>query len=145
MKRTGEVVLGIIGALIYGFLSLVMMGIFFLQTADGEALIREEFQRQQTEMPGVTADMNVDGMLEAIQSIPAMLIFAVFSIAIVLGIIAMVVLRGNKKPKLAGWLLIGASVVSIIVTQGVAIFAGIFYLIAGIMCLARKPQEIIEE
>ena len=51
----------------------------------------------------------------------------------------------NHRLKELSELLIGASVVSIIVTQGVAIFAGIFYLIAGIMCLARKPQEIIEE
>ena len=67
-------------------------------------------------------------------------------IALILGIIAIVFVKGNKKPKAAGIIFIVTAVVFAVITFGVAIFPGLFFLIAGIMCLARKPaQPVIED
>ncbi|GGD01606.1 hypothetical protein GCM10007216_35400 [Thalassobacillus devorans] len=51
-------------------------------------------------------------------------------------------LKGNKKPKLAGILLIVIAVMATIVTIGVAVVAGLFYIIAGVLSIVRKSKEM---
>lgn len=140
MKRTGEVVLGIIGSLAYAFFAIVGGFMAWLQGKD--ELLQDIFDESaaggaelsQNDMNTMVDAMGDGGMMIAVSSV----------IAIILGIIAMVLLKGNKKPKVAGIIFIVVAVVISFVSFGTGILGGIFFLIAGIMCLVRKPQTLIE-
>ncbi|MFD2046418.1 DUF4064 domain-containing protein [Ornithinibacillus salinisoli] len=137
MKRTGEVILGIIGAFLYGILAF--FGGLFLWLKNNPDLVQDMLNESPEDL-GVSlndmiATMGTGGVYLLVSSL----------IAIVLGIIAMFLLKGNKNPKIAGIIFIVTSVIFAVITVGAGIFAGILYLIAGIMCLVRKPKTLIEE
>ncbi|WP_018932051.1 DUF4064 domain-containing protein [Gracilibacillus lacisalsi] len=138
MKRTVEVVLSIIGAFVYG-LGALFGGLFRMLDGDNE-LVREMLQ----EDPTVTQS-DIDDMmpfLDMIGSIGTVMIVGAI-ISIVAGIVAMFFFKGNSRPKTASIILLVVGGVTTIITFGGAIFAGIFYIIAGIMGLVRKPKQEI--
>ncbi|GGJ88912.1 membrane protein [Lentibacillus kapialis] len=142
MSRTGEIVLTIIGALIYGLFTVV--GGFMVWLFNNEAVwnqAKEEITQQQ---PGMAAG-DMDAVLGMMQGSGWYLIILTV-ISVILGIVSIVFVKGDKKPKAAGIILIVTAVLSTIITFGGMIFSGIFYLIAGIMCLARKaPAPVSQE
>lgn len=139
MSRTGEIVLTIIGALLYGLFAAT--GIFMGWLFNNEELLNDINNEVQSE-PQISASdfeafvdmLGGGGWILAIVSI----------ISVILGIIAIILVKGNKKPKAAGIILIVTSVIVALVTLGAGIISGIFYLIAGIMCLARKEPQPLE-
>lgn len=141
MKRTAEIVLGIIGALGYAFMAAI--GGFMLWMQNNRDLI-------ETELTTGTGDPSTDFSMEEFETAMDMLgaggwIVLLSAIAaIVLGIVAMVLLKGNKKPVIAGIIFLATAIIISITTTGLGVIAGIFYLIAGIMCLVRKPQTTLE-
>ncbi|WP_138418886.1 DUF4064 domain-containing protein [Aquibacillus sediminis] len=140
MKRTGEIVLGVIGAVVYGFFALLGAGMIWLQNNSGllqdvmEDPANQQLNIEQADLDMVIEMMGSSGRLFLIMSI----------IAIILGIIAIVFIKGNKKPKVAGILFIATAGIITLVSFGLGFFGGIFYMIAGIMCLVRKPKQEIE-
>lgn len=140
MKRTAEIVLGIIGALGYAFMAA--LGGFMLWMQNN----RDVMEEMMTESGDPTTDLTMDEFDTMIDMLGAggwiVLVSAIA--AIVLGIVAMVLLKGNKKPVIAGIIFIATAVIVSITTTGLGIIAGLFYLIAGIMCLVRKPQRTLE-
>lgn len=141
MKRTAEIVLGIIGALGYAFMAAI--GGFMLWMQNNRDLI-------ETELTTGTGDPTTDFSMEEFEAMMDMLsaggwiVLISAIVAIVLGIVAMVLLKGNKKPVVAGIIFIATAIIISITTTGLGVIAGIFYLIAGIMCLVRKPQRTLE-
>ncbi|WP_010529207.1 DUF4064 domain-containing protein [Lentibacillus jeotgali] len=134
MSRTGEIVLTVIGALIYGFFTVV--GGFMVWLFNNEAIwnqASEEISQQQPEV----ASGDMEAVTEMFQGSGWFLIILTL-ISVILGIVCIVFMKGNKKPKAAGIILIVTAVLSTLITFGGMIFGGVFYLIAGIMCLARK-------
>lgn len=138
MKRTGEIVLGVIGVIFYGVGAI--FGIFMLVMKNNE-MIQDQL-REISQDPELAGVMDFNALVNSLSAGGWTLIITSL-IALILGIIAIVFIKGNKKPKAAGIIFIVTGVVIAIVTFGVAFFPGIFFLIAGIMCLARKPQTII--
>lgn len=143
MSRTGEIVLTVIGALIYGFFALVgtsMVWLFNNEAIWDEA--QEEIGQQEPQLaPG-----ELEAALEVFQG-SGWLLIVLSVIGVILGILSIVFMKGDKKPKAAGIILIVMAVLGTLVTLGGLIFGGIFYLIAGIMCLARKapPENTVTE
>ncbi|QGH33077.1 DUF4064 domain-containing protein [Gracilibacillus salitolerans] len=138
MKRTVEVVLSIIGAFVYS-LGALFGGLFRMLDGENEMmqdLLREDPQLTESDI----ADVQM--LLDGVGSVGTMLIVGSI-IAIVAGIVAMIFFKGNSKPKAASIILLVVGVVTTIITFGLAIFAGIFYIIAGIMGLVRKPKQEI--
>src|SRR5699024_11705685 len=140
---TGEIVLIVIGALIYGFFALVggfMVWLFNNEAAWDQA--EEEITQQNLELSAG----NMEAALEMLQG-GGWFLVVLSVLGLILGIVSIVLVKGNKKPKAAGIILIVTSVLFAIITFGGLIFSGIFYLIAGIMCLARKapPQTATTE
>lgn len=136
MRRTVEVVLSIIGAFVY---SLGALFGYFFRMLDGND---EMFNEILAEDPTLTQE-DIDAMemvLNGVGSLGTILIVGSI-ISIIAGIIAMVFFRGNSKPKAASIILLVVGGVTTLITFGAAIFAGIFYIIAGIMGLVRKPKQ----
>ncbi|SFL95663.1 Protein of unknown function [Gracilibacillus orientalis] len=137
MKRTVEVVLAIIGAFVYS-LGALFGGLF--RMLEGEDELMQDFLQDPSLTESDMADAQV--FLDWMGSIGTVLIVGSI-IAIVAGIVAMIFFKGNSKPKAASIILLVVGGVTTIITFGGAIFAGIFYIIAGIMGLVRKPKQEI--
>lgn len=141
MKRTGEVVLGILGILF--FVGLSALG-FFLAALMKSDTVKDEIQKEVMENEQGLTIADIDSFINLIGG--AGWYFVVISlIAVALGILALLLLRGEKNPKAAGIILIVTGVVGTLITVGFGIISGLFYLIAGIMCLTRKPQTPMDD
>ena len=141
MKRTAEIVLGIIGTIVYGFIAI--MGAVMLWAHNNSEVVKEFYDEMVQQSP----EIEIDDFQTFIDSMGTggMMVLIVSLLAIAAGIVAMVLLKGNKKPKVAGIIFIVTPVIVVIAQGALVIFAGIFYIIAGIMCLVRKPQQTIVE
>lgn len=137
MKRTGEIVLGIIGAVIYGFFGLIGIGMIMLQNYD--EFSENVYQELVASNPEVNFP-DYETMLETL-SFNGTMIAIVSILALIAGIVALVFLKGNKRPKAAGIIFILTGVISALGLLEMALFASVFYIAAGIMCLVRKPKE----
>lgn len=140
MKRTAEVVLTIIGAL--GFVFIAAIGGIMIWLQNNRGIMEESFNEMAAETPEIGMG-DLDEMLNMLGTGGWFLAIASV-VAVILGIVAMVLLKGNKKPVVAGIILISTAVIVSFVTGGAGVLAGIFYLIAGIMALVRKPKIVIE-
>jgi len=135
MKRTVEIVLSVIGILFYGLVAALGGLMIFLQNSE-EAL--QEIVAGDREMGWSSLETLSEGM-----GTGGWLIIIASMIAIILGVIAIALIRGNKRPKISGAIYIAVSIIGSIVTVGFGIIPGVFYLIAGIMSFARKPIQPI--
>lgn len=138
MKRTVEIILTVIGGLIGLFMTLVGGLILWMKSNPDE--VRHMF----SDMPEFQqASIDVEEVIASINQVGAsILILALLSV--IAGIVAIVLLKGNKNPKAAGIILIVTAIIAIIFTQGFMTIGGIFYVIAGILALVRKPKQPIE-
>ncbi|WP_181350353.1 DUF4064 domain-containing protein [Thalassobacillus sp. CUG 92003] len=141
MKRTAEMIFTWIGILL--FAAIIGLSIFVLNVKDNPELREEIQQGMEQGVPegaeGSEANINVDQFIDMIGS-GATFFLVVSIIAVVLGILSWVFLKGNKKPKAAGIILIITAVVGTIATAFLGFLAGAAYLIAGITALVRKSK-----
>ncbi len=134
MKRTGEITLTIIGAVL-NLLGILGYSLFtsFSQT--------DFFMYNILEGYGTPEEMFVVNIMTGVGWFLAILSF----LALIAGIIALFFFKGNKRPKPASIILIITSVIILLGTFGMGFFAFICYLIAGIMGLVRKPPLVDPE
>ncbi|MEI3607432.1 DUF4064 domain-containing protein [Pseudogracilibacillus sp. SE30717A] len=135
MKRTGEITLIIIGAVL-NLLGIIGFGLFtsFSQT--------DFFLYNVLDGYGSPEELFVINIMTGIGWFLAILSF----FALIAGIIALFFFKGNKKPKPASIILIITSVIVLLGTFGMGFFAFLCYLVAGIMGLVRKPPHVeVEE
>ncbi|WP_077324215.1 DUF4064 domain-containing protein [Virgibacillus siamensis] len=134
MKRTGEIVLSIIGVVLY---ALCALGGFI-----GASVLNNEQLMSNLANEMATPQMPASDIMTMFDTASGgIMLFGIISVvSLILGIVAAVMLKGNKKPKAAGIILIITSVLGTIVTVLGVVIPAIFLLIAGIMALARKPK-----
>ncbi|CEI83307.1 hypothetical protein J18TS1_41590 [Oceanobacillus oncorhynchi subsp. incaldanensis] len=134
MKRTVEIVLGVIGMVGYGLVAA--LGGFMLFLQNNEDLLQEVVEQNPemdlNDLNTVMEGMGAGGWALLITSI----------LAIILSLAAIFLIKGNKQPKIAGSIFIVISILGSIVTVGFGIIPGIFLLISGIMCLVRKQGTL---
>ncbi|GGM33869.1 hypothetical protein GCM10011351_19780 [Paraliobacillus quinghaiensis] len=141
MKRTAEVVLGIIGTIIYGFFAIIGAGMLWMKNnSETVKEFYDDMVQQSPEMDMPDYQTFIDSM-----GTGGMMVLVVSLLAVILGIVAMVLLRGNKRPKVAAIIFVATAVIVVILLGYMGVFAGIFYIIAGILCLTRKPQQTLAE
>lgn len=142
MKRIVETVFVVIGLLIYGITTA--LSFIFLNIQDNDRW-RAEMQSMLNQDPNFEqSQISVDQIMQGVASGVWVIIISAL-VAVILGILAIVFLKGNKRPKAAGIILIITGVVTTVGTFGLGIFGGIAFLIAGIVTLARKEKKPIEE
>ncbi|WP_339184462.1 DUF4064 domain-containing protein [Oceanobacillus sp. FSL W7-1293] len=134
MKRTVEIVLGVIGMVGYGLVAA--LGGFMLFLQNNEDLLQEVVEQNPemglNDLNTVMEGMGAGGWALLITSI----------LAIILSLVSIFLIKGNKRPKVAGSIFIVISILGSIVTVGFGIIPGIFLLISGIMCLVRKQGTL---
>ncbi|KAA0564533.1 DUF4064 domain-containing protein [Rossellomorea aquimaris] len=141
VKRTGEVVMGVIGIILSALFSII--GIVL-----NMGMSNPEFMSQLEE--GMESDPNIQNsemtagdlssIINAAESTGSYLVILGI-IASILGIIAVLTIVKNKKPVLSGIMFIIAALVIGLGTIGFGFVPGLLFLIAGIMALVRKPKK----
>lgn len=138
MKRTGEIVLSVIGTVLYG-LSAAFFGLLI-------ALFNNEQFIYEMEKETPPEDLEYLYMGLDFINASGVIAIGITILAMILGIVSTVLLKGDKNPKVAGIILLSTSVLASVITLGAAIFPSIFLFIAGIMALVRKaPQTTIDQ
>ncbi|PFA67032.1 hypothetical protein CN378_11645 [Bacillus sp. AFS015802] len=141
VKRTGEVIMGVIGIVLSALFSII--GIV-LNMGMNSPEVMSEIEEGMASDPnlqesGMTAgDMN--SIMEAAESMGSYLVILGI-IASILGIIAVLTIVKNKKPVLSGIMFIIAALVIGLGTIGFGFIPGLLFLIAGIMAFVRKPKK----
>lgn len=139
MKRTGELVLGIIGSI------LLLIGIILgvsLSSVFGSDEFNNQFQEefnQELQNDPAFSDADVEVAEEVFGALGSFAVGLTVSWAIagILGILATIFVK--KKTKLSGILFLVGGVVGI-----ASVIPAILYVIAGIMALVRKAPQTTE-
>ncbi|WP_010098149.1 DUF4064 domain-containing protein [Ornithinibacillus scapharcae] len=143
MRRIAEVTLGVIGAVFY--LISLFFGFIRIWAENNKGYIQDIMLNNPEEFPLTPAEVDVvENIFNIDLARGGTLLIILPIVAIILGIIAMVLIKGNKQPVAAGIIFIATGVLYVILTVGGGILSGILYLIAGILCLARKPKQQLE-
>ncbi|UOR10462.1 DUF4064 domain-containing protein [Halobacillus amylolyticus] len=142
MKRIVEIVFTVIGLVIYGLTAVLSLVFLNVQDnpgwrADMQSILNQDQNMEQ-------AQISVDQIMEGVASVTWIIIISAL-VAVILGIVAVVFLKGNKKPKPAGIILIITGIVTTIGTIGFGLFGGLAFLIAGIIALVRKSENPIDD
>ncbi|WP_026685071.1 DUF4064 domain-containing protein [Heyndrickxia coagulans] len=135
MKRTAEIILSVIGAVLNGLATILV--IFFTIAMKSQSII------DQMKSDASIREADFQTVLHTIQAL-GWGIAVVLIIGTVIGIVAAVQLRNNKRPKLSGILLIIGALLVFFFTVGFGVLPALLYLIAGILSLVRKPPIIVE-
>lgn len=146
MSRTGEIVLGVISA-IMTLLSVILVAV--LVVSGSNLLNNEEFKAEiegsivndptftDTEIQFISD--NLDLVADAI-SLFGWVFIITLVISLILNVIGIVSISKNKNPKLAGIMFILAGVFA-----GIISLTSILLYIAAIMCFVRKPPVQVQE
>lgn len=128
MKRIVEIVFSVLGAVA----SLIMAGtgVVFLYLKNNEAFLRYLDSGWSESQNAYTLEqLSQAGNMFVLPGI----------IGIVLGASAAMLLKGNRRPKLAGWgLIIGSVVICILSLFGT--IPAMFFIVAGVVTWIRKPK-----
>ncbi|WP_404407513.1 DUF4064 domain-containing protein [Jeotgalibacillus malaysiensis] len=139
MKRTAEGVLTIIGIVVN---LLMIVGVFLITALFDDPAMQAEFEREMQNDPAL-ADSGIDPAMFTDWFANLGVFFnVVVIISTILSLIAVFAMKRNKKPKLAGGLLIASALVVGLGTVFIGWLPALLFLIAGIMCFARKPKVV---
>lgn len=134
MKRTAEIVLTVIG--IVGYLLVAAIGGLLASLKSNAEL--EEIIATEVELVDPTIDPA--GVLDVIGA-GGITLLVISLICAVFGIFAAIMFKKNAYPKTMGIIMIILAVVCALVTFGLGIIAGLFYVIAGIVALVKRAPK----
>ncbi|MFC7783978.1 MULTISPECIES: DUF4064 domain-containing protein [unclassified Rossellomorea] len=141
VKRTGEVVMGVIGIILSALFSII--GIV-LNLGMSNPEVMSQIEEGMASDPNLqNEDMtagDISSIIETAESMGSYLVILGI-IASILGIIAVMSIVKNKKPVLSGIMFIIAALVIGLGTIGFGFVPGLLFLIAGIMAFVRKPKK----
>ncbi|MGF3102965.1 DUF4064 domain-containing protein [Rossellomorea sp. DUT-2] len=141
VKRTGEVVMGVIGIILSALFSII--GIVLNMGMSNPEVMSQLEEGMESDPNIQNAEMtagDLSSIINAAESTGSYLVILGI-IASILGIIAVVTIVKNKKPVLSGIMFIIAALVIGLGTIGFGFVPGLLFLIAGIMALVRKPKK----
>lgn len=138
LKRTAEFVLSIIGVIIIGLVSVLFIALGLVAGNRGfQGKVKDLLNSNIDDPSAHVSQIDISIVFDKISTMSW--VFVVCGvIALLLGLIGVYFLKGNKHPTIAGILLIIGALLGTFGTYFVGFIAGILFLIAGIMCLARK-------
>lgn len=144
MKRTAERVLGIIGSILLGIGTLLIISLIVALgnpevRAEIDSILLEESPDPELQLSGEEVnEMNV--MLDAFAEGGGIVIVIGYVIAVILAVVATILVK--KKTILSGVFFLLAAVIPLFVLWFMAIIPSILFIIAGLLALIRKaPPE----
>ncbi|MBF2398076.1 DUF4064 domain-containing protein [Listeria marthii] len=146
IKRTGEIVLAIIG-LIFSVLTQAAIAIIgLLMTSgskgkDGLATFYNNYYQTMTEREIPKSEIpDPDRVLNFVQTLSWTTLTGGL-ITLALGGFGIYYIMKNKKPAFAGYLFLAAGIVSLLSTAMITFIPAILLIVAAILCFVRKPKS----
>ncbi|MBF2535265.1 DUF4064 domain-containing protein [Listeria marthii] len=146
IKRTGEIVLAIIG-LIFSVLTQAAIAIIgLLMTSgskgkDGLATFYNNYYQTMTEREIPKSEIpDPDRVLNFVQTLSWTTLTGGL-ITLALGGLGIYYIMKNKKPAFAGYLFLAAGIVSLLSTALITFIPAILLIVAAILCFVRKPKS----
>ncbi|EFR88263.1 DUF4064 domain-containing protein [Listeria marthii] len=146
IKRTGEIVLAIIG-LIFSVLTQAAIAIIgLLMTSgskgkDGLATFYNNYYQTMTEREIPKSEIpDPDRVLNFVQTLSWTTLTGGL-ITLALGGFGIYYIMKNKKPAFAGYLFLAAGIVSLLSTALITFIPAILLIVAAILCFVRKPKS----
>lgn len=139
MKRTGEIIITVIGILLAGFTTF--LGYSF-KTLTNNQVVYDEVLNSLYEIG--YGEKEIQDTITLIVDIGQPLMLASI-IAMIAGVVSIFLFVGNKNAKAAGILLLVIAVVGGLYSQLAIGLTSILFIIAGIMGLVRKPKQPIDD
>lgn len=141
MKRTGEIALGVVGAII-SLISIILISLLVIgaNTTFKEEGFNATFESEILTNPAINSQdieyftQNPDVVVNMVNTVGWGLV-TVIIISLVLNIIGIVSIARNKNPKLAGIMFILAGVLA-----GIISLTSILLYVAAILCFVRNPR-----
>lgn len=139
MSRTGEMLLTVLGIIVFGFFAVIGGATIWMNKNPdkvAEMLEAEDIETNEN------VDLSTDEFLALVDEIgtSGWIVLSGSILAILLGLVAIFLLRQNKHPKAAGVILLATAVISTFMTFFLGFIGGIIYVITGIIALVRKPK-----
>jgi len=139
VSRTGEMLLTALGIIVYSFFAVIGgITIWMNKNPDKVADMLEE--------EGINSNENVELSPEEFLALvdevgtSGWIVLSGAILAIILGLIAIFLLRQNRHPKAAAIILFATAVGATVMTLFIGFIGGIIYIITGIIILVRKPK-----
>ncbi|MBC2329100.1 DUF4064 domain-containing protein [Listeria swaminathanii] len=146
IKRTGEIVLAIIG-LIFSVLTQAAIAIIGLLMTSGskgkEGLTTyyNNYYQTMTEWEIPKSDIpDPDRVLNFVQTLSWTTLTGGL-ITLALGGFGIYYIMKNKKPAFAGYLFLAAGIVSLLSTALITFIPALLLIVAAILCFVRKPKS----
>lgn len=135
-KRTTEITLSIIGMVVDILTGIGGFILFYPATNQQIRDMMAEAMIAGSSLSSTQISQSLSTLDKA-----GMMLFIASLIGIVLALVSIVFLKGNKKPKWGGWLLIITAVSSFLVSPAV-FFGAILLLLSGVIALVRKSKDL---
>ncbi|MBC2184880.1 DUF4064 domain-containing protein [Listeria sp. FSL L7-0253] len=146
IKRTGEIVLAIIG-LIFSVLtqaSIAIIGLLMTSGSKGKeglTIFYNNYYQTMTEWDITKSEIpDPDRVLNFVQILSWTTLTGGL-ITLTLGGFGIYYIMKNKKPVFAGYLFLAAGIVSLLSTALITFIPAILLIVAAILCFVRKPKS----
>ncbi|MBC2182470.1 DUF4064 domain-containing protein [Listeria sp. FSL L7-0233] len=146
IKRTGEIVLAIIG-LIFSVLtqaSIAIIGLLMTSGSKGKeglTIFYNNYYQTMTEWDITKSEIpDPDRVLNFVQILSWTTLTGGL-ITLALGGFGIYYIMKNKKPVFAGYLFLAAGIVSLLSTALITFIPAILLIVAAILCFVRKPKS----
>ncbi|EAF5217125.1 DUF4064 domain-containing protein [Listeria monocytogenes] len=146
IKRTGEIVLAIIG-LILSVLAqafIAVIGLLMISGSKGKeglTTFYNNYYKTMTEWEIPKKEIpDPDRVLDFVQTLSWTALTGGL-ITLVLGGFGIYYILKNKKPAFAGYLFLAAGIVSLLFTALISFIPALLLLVAAILCFVRKPKS----
>ncbi|MBC2249040.1 DUF4064 domain-containing protein [Listeria sp. FSL L7-0123] len=146
IKRTGEIVLAIIG-LIFSVLTQAAIAIIGLLMTSGSkgkeglATFYNNYYQTMTEREIPKSEIpDPDRVLNFVQTLSWTTLTGGL-ITLALGGFGIYYIMKNRKPVFAGYLFLAAGIVSLLSTALITFIPAILLIVAAILCFVRKPKS----
>ncbi|EAE7958498.1 DUF4064 domain-containing protein [Listeria monocytogenes] len=146
IKRTGEIVLAIIG-LVLSLLAqafIAIIGLLMISGSKGKeglTTFYNNYYKTMTEWEIPKKEVpDPDRVLDFVQTLSWTALTGGL-ITLALGNFGIYYIFKNKKPVFAGYLFLAAGVVSLLSTALISFIPALLFIVAAILCFVRKPKS----
>ncbi|EHS1893634.1 DUF4064 domain-containing protein [Listeria monocytogenes] len=146
IKRTGEIVLAIIG-LVLSLLAqafIAIIGLLMISGSKGKeglTTFYNNYYKTMTEWEIPKKEVpDPDRVLDFVQTLSWTALTGGL-ITLALGIFGIYYIFKNTKPVFAGYLFLAAGVVSLLSTALISFIPALLFIVAAILCFVRKPKS----
>lgn len=139
------------------FLVIMGMAVFFFFGITGATMINvhdddematdlyEQYLEDATAEEVAAEDLSTyDEFVEALRT-AGVIIIVLAVVTVIVGIVSVLLLRNDKRPKIAGIILLVVGIFIGFLQFFIALIASLFYIIAGLMAVFRKPKIALGE